>query len=749
MPARMLSGRHLVPQLRRAALWPAGGLLLSILLAGQRFVLAPGFDVCLAPLLYLLAFRWYGRPAALVIAAAVLLAATGPLATPLLTAIAIGHVLIVDRFYSDDRSFSTITVGYCVGIALVGGALVTTRSWSPSVEHAVLVVLRSIPCQIGLATCADIAVLFVARDPRTGGLAQRRMVSMIRSIDALVSAAIVAATLLFLFAELHRVPGQLVSFRQQVGAAAVWRDRTSTIHPGEIVALDVPGWPTPLPMAIAPGGSAAAAMPRLGCTHMDRDETASDRRTFAHWMRACIVEPLSRDRIAIVSPRSFVGQQLKGVILGLVPLGIFLVLAELSLLGFRRAIHRSIAVWDSALERFGRSEKIQATRIPFTESSALLERFGAINNAFLAAVEERERLSRGIDELRATIGLKLFGDVRIDPAGARLDFVKVNAQQGRREMSLAIYPADQAMMGKLAPQNDVMIEFRTGVGSSADWHLFIAHDYDPALGGWRFGCIVKLRAAKAFQTQMRHHARLMELGGMASALSHELRQPLFTIALAAENGRAALRTGDGARERTLDKFDRIVEQVERATSIVERTSGYARFERDENGEREPTDLVEAISNAVRFMRPLLVERDIALTLDAPEALPLRLLPRVGVEQIVVNALQNAADSIDAAREMHPVDDPGIGITVIDDHGTVRVVITDTGAGVAEAVGDSAFDAFSTTKPAGKGTGLGLFVCRQIMDEIGGSITLVDNVDGPGAALTLTFPPLPPSPSPRA
>ncbi|MFV3517299.1 ATP-binding protein, partial [Mycobacterium tuberculosis] len=52
---------------------------------------------------------------------------------------------------------------------------------------------------------------------------------------------------------------------------------------------------------------------------------------------------------------------------------------------------------------------------------------------------------------------------------------------------------------------------------------------------------------------------------------------------------------------------------------------------------------------------------------------------------------------------------------------------------------TAFDAFSTTKPIGKGTGLGLFVCRQIMDEVGGSIALANKPDGRGAMLTLSFP----------
>ncbi|WP_273301081.1 sensor histidine kinase [Sphingomonas ursincola] len=224
---------------------------------------------------------------------------------------------------------------------------------------------------------------------------------------------------------------------------------------------------------------------------------------------------------------------------------------------------------------------------------------------------------------------------------------------------------------------------------------------------------------------------------MASALSHELRQPLFTISLAAENAQLLMHSGQMDPERMAAKLGRIVEQVERANAIIQRTSSYARTERDE---RVDMDICQAVRNAVRFMRPVMTERDIDLQIVIPDALPVMSLPRIGIEQIIVNALQNAADSIDTRRE-NEEDSSIMGavrVQVEQLDQTIVLNVQDNGAGLDPSIRSNAFNAFCTTKPEGKGTGLGLFVCRQIMDEVGGSIAIADNAQAPGATLTLRF-----------
>jgi len=239
---------------------------------------------------------------------------------------------------------------------------------------------------------------------------------------------------------------------------------------------------------------------------------------------------------------------------------------------------------------------------------------------------------------------------------------------------------------------------------------------------------------------MLQQARLVELGGMASALSHELKQPLFTISLSAENGRLLLdqASPDGAA-RARDKFDRISEQVNRARDIIARISRYARIENDSP---EPLDLGDVVSTTLSFMRPLLIQNDVGVKMTLPDGPPVLLLaPRVGLEQVLVNAIQNAVDSIATRREAEDASLTGaVELEVTVSESGVRISIVDNGAGLSLSHPDRAFDAFMTTKKTDRGTGLGLYISRQIVMEIGGKISIRSR-EAPerGAILTIDFP----------
>jgi two-component system C4-dicarboxylate transport sensor histidine kinase DctB len=731
-----LSFPTLATRWHAAPVVPLALLGVAIVLSSHRLVAAPGFELILAPFAYLPALRWYGVRAAIAVAIATTLPTLAWFGQPLLIAAALGHIAVVDRFCRGDRGLSTVTVLYSVAIASVAAGLLLHNPWGLAAEAALIAFLRTVLFTVAAAAITDAAVLFIARDPSTGGLMRRPLVSLTGALDVLVSLTVAGGAMLFLLGAMRSVPDQMLRFADQARTAAALApaaDRPT----GQIRALPMPGRPDALRMTHTPQADAASAAARLGCRRIDDGTAAAiERQTIGYWLTTCVAQRAPDGHIAIVSPRPFVRATMVGVFMGLIPLLAYLLLAELGLVAFRHAIRRSVAVWEDALAHFDRHAPIPPVDVPFSETHTLLDRFVTINNALLASDHERQRLARAVDELRTTMGFKVFSDVRYDASSGSLRFVKIDPQHGRREMSLPVHPADRPTLANLDAHDDVMAEFRVGSGAEAEWHLLLAHEHDPIFERWRFGCVVRLRTAKAFQTEMRHHARLMELGGMASALSHELRQPLFTIALAAENGRLSLTQSDEASGRAAQKFDRIIEQVDRATAIVERTSGYARLER---GGSEPISIIDAIQNAARFMRPVLSERDIALRITAPASLPILELPRVGIEQIIVNALQNAADSIDTARAAGDAGPARIAIDLAQRDRMVEVVIDDTGTGLADAVAGTAFDAFSTTKPIGKGTGLGLFVCRQIMDEVGGTIALADKPDGRGAMLTLSFP----------
>lgn len=270
-------------------------------------------------------------------------------------------------------------------------------------------------------------------------------------------------------------------------------------------------------------------------------------------------------------------------------------------------------------------------------------------------------------------------------------------------------------------QAEARVEFRLADSPTDEWFMLIARSPNE-LGRWQVGCVLRLRQAKIEQDRMLHQARLMDLGGMASALSHEIKQPLFTIALAAENALFQVEEStDPASAAIAKKLTRIGEQVERARSIIDQVSNYARIESPQG---ELFDPIEAVTASAAFLRPLLVADDMRLTINSHiDGGAYVAMSRVGLEQVMVNALQNAHDSIMTRRQLGDTAVGRIEIDIRKAVGEVQITIADDGAGLAGEAPQKAFEAFFTTKGPSKGTGLGLYVCRQIMLEAGGNLTL--------------------------
>lgn len=725
-----------VPRTLPDFLTVAGWLLVlaaAVWLSSSRFVLAPGFEFYLGPLFYLLAYRWFGTGWGLVTAALTMAPSLWWWGHPISVLLAIGHVLAVARFCPRQISFSTVTFFYQLTFGSAVALLLVAWQFSAPFEITSVVFLRKILCEVTLAGIADIVSLLVLRDPISGRLKRTRIFSLRLSLDALVSVAVSGAATLFLMGALSSSGQRLPLLENQIrGVVGELRAR---IPQDQLPAtIRVAEFDAPLSMIAVPAANVAAGAKQLGCTRTDRGLSGpDDRNTFTYWLRACVVVDTGSNMRVLVATRPLVLEIFRNILIGLLPLMGYLLLAEAVLFGFRRSLSRSMGLWDGAVQSFASRQRIKAVEAPFVESTQVLQMLRTATDEYLDADQERERLARTVDELRSAIDLRLMSGLRIGDDA--LHYVELTPGAGAREVTLPFHSADRGALTSLRGTHDIMAEFRIADSETQNWFLLLAHDYDAAACEWRFGCLIRLRASEAMQTKMLHNARLIELGGMASALSHELRQPLFTISLAAENGAAVLERDPPGIDRAKQKYTRILEQVARASAIIERTSAYAREER---GDREPTDLVQVIHNAARFMRPVLQERGIELRITARGTIAPLMLPRIGIEQIIVNALQNAADSIEQARG-NCASAGSIRIEIVKDADHVTIAIRDDGAGLSDELAESPFDAFSTSKPAGKGTGLGLFICRQIVDEIGGRIALSGNTPAPGATLTMTFP----------
>jgi PAS domain S-box-containing protein len=229
--------------------------------------------------------------------------------------------------------------------------------------------------------------------------------------------------------------------------------------------------------------------------------------------------------------------------------------------------------------------------------------------------------------------------------------------------------------------------------------------------------------------------RFATVGEMAGTMAHELSQPLQVINLAcvaaaeeldeaSERGAAA--DGDYLRL----KLDRIGQQVDAASRIVGDLRAFVRGEADR--QPVPFEPGPAIERAINLTAYGMRQAGIAASARLAEGLP-AVTGDVGrLEQVMVNLLNNARDA--GGRTVEVV----AHATKRDGRPFLRIAVQDSGHGIAPDLLPQLFVSFVTTKPRGTGTGLGLRICRRIIEEMGGSISAANRSEG-GACFEILLP----------
>ena len=229
--------------------------------------------------------------------------------------------------------------------------------------------------------------------------------------------------------------------------------------------------------------------------------------------------------------------------------------------------------------------------------------------------------------------------------------------------------------------------------------------------------------------------RLASLGRTVQAVAHELNTPLATIQTLAADMRAALQTAPPEAERLRRDLDEsalvILDEMRRCREITQGLLG-GRDQLQAGSVLGPTLVGTAVKRAATLVfgtgvarsrlevAPELERRSVAMAHDS-------------LVQVFVNLLQNAADVI----EGRPHGRVRVG-ALPGNAGSVRLFVDDDGPGLAPGTRDRVFEAFYTTKPPGKGTGLGLYTARSLVREAGGELDLVD-APGGGARALLVLP----------
>ncbi|HEX3762720.1 MAG TPA: ATP-binding protein [Kofleriaceae bacterium] len=224
--------------------------------------------------------------------------------------------------------------------------------------------------------------------------------------------------------------------------------------------------------------------------------------------------------------------------------------------------------------------------------------------------------------------------------------------------------------------------------------------------------------------------RLASLGQLAAGVAHEINNPLLAVSanvdlLAAEPGGAGL---DPAEAQAA--LDDVRLGIQRIAQIVRDLRDYARGGSDE---LQPCQVDEVIGDALR-LASFKLGKAIEVRRHCEPDLPAVLIHRRKLSQVLLNLLVNAAEAVEEARTRGP----WVRVAAARAGGSVEIVIEDNGPGIAATVASRLFEPFVTSKPAGKGTGLGLALSREYVTSFGGTLELRPP-RGAGARFAIVLP----------
>lgn len=236
------------------------------------------------------------------------------------------------------------------------------------------------------------------------------------------------------------------------------------------------------------------------------------------------------------------------------------------------------------------------------------------------------------------------------------------------------------------------------------------------------GVVQDITEAKNMQAQLIQSSKMATLGEMATGVAHELNQPLNIIRMAINNIQRKSANNSASPEYLSGKLHKIDNQVQRASAIIEHMRI---FGRKSDVIPVPLDLKTVIDSTLTLIGEQLRLANIEVVCEAPDQCHPVLGHQVQIEQVLLNLLGNARDSLGKKEGRDKV----IMITVGEDETSVFLAVEDTGGGIDENDLSRVFEPFFTTKEVGHGTGLGLSISYGIINEMGGTISAANTDEG--------------------
>jgi PAS domain S-box-containing protein len=237
--------------------------------------------------------------------------------------------------------------------------------------------------------------------------------------------------------------------------------------------------------------------------------------------------------------------------------------------------------------------------------------------------------------------------------------------------------------------------------------------------------------ARQQDEKLQFTSRLITMGEMASSLAHELNQPLAAISNYCSGTVALVKAGRTTPENLLPVLEKTSQQAVRAGMIIKRIR---EFVKRSEPKRQPAQIADIVADALGLAELETRKYRIRIVTDMRPKLPQIYVDPVLIEQVLINLVKNAAEAMHSHRPN--AIDPVIRVVVRAYDDTVRVSVVDQGPGVDEAISERLFEPFYSTKS--DGMGMGLNICRSIIESHRGRLWVENNVESDGIIIGCTF-----------
>jgi two-component system, LuxR family, sensor kinase FixL len=372
--------------------------------------------------------------------------------------------------------------------------------------------------------------------------------------------------------------------------------------------------------------------------------------------------------------------------------------------------------WSGQLQR-NRIQAATSTREALAREAHLASILDTVPDAMIVIDE------RGIVQSFSSAAERLFGYTAAEVIGKNIKMLMPSPYRENHDGYIERYlrtgekriiGIGRLVVGERKDGSTFPMELAVGEMRSGDRHFFTGFIRD----------ITQRQQSEArlqeLQSELVHISRLTAMGQMASALAHELNQPLLAIVGYMKGSRRLLESGGEDRSALLrDAMDKAGDQALRAGQIIRRLREFV-------GRGDSERRVESVKKLIEEASALALvgtkDQGVRVRFQFDPAVDLVLVDKVQIQQVLLNLLRNAVEAMEVAERRELV----VSTAAADDD-MIVVNVADSGSGIAPELMSQLFQPFVTNKR--EGMGVGLSICRTIIEAHGGQIVVEPNPAG--------------------